>query len=92
MRRKDHCFAAGGALREPPPEHVKKELSFMQKKGAPPSMIKAEKKEHGLPFGKKARRFDEGGHVNIDDDTRARARAAIMARLARQDAEGAGDA
>jgi hypothetical protein len=44
---KGKCFAAGG--------DVKAELKFMKDKGAPKSMIKAEKKEHGLPA------FEGGG-------------------------------
>src|SRR6478736_4317829 len=59
---------------------VRRELKFMEDKGAPKSMIAAEKKEHGI--GKK---FADGGvtegpNANIDDDTRARARAMIEAR------------
>ena len=57
-------YAKGGEV-EAPKKHVKAELAFMKDKGAPPSMIKAEKKEHGfVPFGKKAKPFAKGGSID----------------------------
>lgn len=71
-------FAEGGTVREPTPGHVKKELSFMKDKGAPKSMIAAEKKEHGFAPGKKGvnpfakTKFDDGGAVGgLDPKSRA---------------------
>jgi len=60
---------------------VRRELKFMEDKGAPKSMIAAEKKEHGI--GKK---FADGGvtegpNANIDDDTRARALEMVRQRM-----------
>ena len=78
--------------------HVRKELKFMADKGAPKDMIAAEKKEHGIGGGRGKFRFEEGGDVppvpdemstpvdapnpNIDDETRARAMAAVGGQAA----------
>ncbi len=40
---------------------VKKEVSFMKKKGAPKSMIKHEEKEAGMKYGGKAKKMASGG-------------------------------
>jgi hypothetical protein len=64
---------------------VRRELKFMEDKGAPKSMIAAEKKEHGLPAGKKfavGGGVTEGENKGIDDPTRERAMEAVRARMA----------
>lgn len=40
---------------------AKKEISFMEKKGAPKSMIKHEKAEYGMKKGGKAKAYAAGG-------------------------------
>ena len=57
--------AKGGALKESEmaesKKMAKKEISFMEKKGAPKSMIKHEKAEYGMKKGGKTARFASGG-------------------------------
>ena len=50
---KGRKFAGGGEMKESK-AMAKKEVAFMQKKGAPKSMIKHEKEEYGLKKGGKA--------------------------------------
>ena len=40
---------------------MKKEVSFMKKKGAPKSMIKHEEKEAGMKYGGKVKKYAAGG-------------------------------
>lgn len=47
---KGRKFAKGGEMKESK-EMMKKEIAFMQKKGAPKSMIKHEKAEYGMKKG-----------------------------------------
>ena len=49
----------GGEMKKDSKAMAKKEIAFMQKKGAPKSMIKHEKEEYGLKKGGKA--YKSGG-------------------------------
>jgi uncharacterized RmlC-like cupin family protein len=42
---------------------MKKEVSFMKKKGAPASMIKHEEKEYGMKKGGAAKKYAGGGAI-----------------------------
>ena len=57
---KGRKFAGGGEMKESK-AMAKKEVAFMQKKGAPKSMIKHEKAEYGLKAGGLA-----AGHKSAD--------------------------
>lgn len=61
---KGRKFARGGEMKESK-EMMKKEVSFMKKKGAPKSMIKHEMKEAGMKHGGKA--YAKGGSVTRAD-------------------------
>ena len=50
----------GGEMKESK-AMAKKEISFMQKKGAPKSMIKHEKEEYGMKKGGKMKKYAAGG-------------------------------
>ena len=50
----------GGQMKESK-AMAKKEISFMQKKGAPKSMIKHEKEEYGMKKGGKVKKYAAGG-------------------------------
>jgi hypothetical protein len=52
--------AGGGEMKESK-AMVKKEVSFMKKKGAPKSMIKHEEKEAGMKYGGKVKKMASGG-------------------------------
>ena len=52
--------AGGGEMKESK-AMVKKEVSFMKKKGAPKSMVKHEMKEAGMKYGGKAKKMASGG-------------------------------
>lgn len=52
-------FAGGGEMKKDSKAMAKKEISFMEKKGAPKSMLKHEKAEYGLKHGGKA--YAKGG-------------------------------
>jgi hypothetical protein len=53
-------FKEGGATKEPK-AMMKKEVSFMKKKGAPKSMIKHEMAEAGMKHGGKVKKMAGGG-------------------------------
>jgi hypothetical protein len=53
-------FKEGGSTKEPK-AMVKKEVSFMKKKGAPKSMIKHEMAEAGMKHGGKVKKMAGGG-------------------------------
>ena len=57
---KMELFARGGDMKESK-EMMKKEVSFMKKKGAPKSMIKHEMKEAGMKYGGAAKKMANGG-------------------------------
>lgn len=52
--------AEGGEMKESK-AMMKKEVSFMKKKGAPKSMIKHEMKEAGMKYGGKVKKMAAGG-------------------------------
>ena len=52
--------AGGGEMKESK-AMMKKEVSFMKKKGAPKSMVKHEMKEAGMKYGGKAKKMASGG-------------------------------
>ena len=56
----------GGEMKESK-AMVKKELSFMKKKGAPKSMIKHEMAEAGMKKGGKAKKMSAGGYTRAAD-------------------------
>ena len=57
---KGRKFARGGEMKESK-EMMKKEVSFMKKKGAPKPMIKHEMKEAGMKYGGKVKKMAAGG-------------------------------
>ena len=59
----------GGEMKEPK-AMMKKEVSFMKKKGAPKSMIKHEMAEAGMKKGGKA--YARGGGIEIKGKTRGK--------------------
>ena len=56
----------GGEMKESK-AMVKKEVSFMKKKGAPKSMIKHEMAEAGMKKGGKAKKMSAGGYTRAAD-------------------------
>ena len=62
-------MAKGGEMKESK-AMAKKEIAFMQKKGAPKSMIKHEKEEYGMKSGGKA--YARGGGIEIKGKTRGK--------------------
>jgi hypothetical protein len=60
---KEFTKSGGGAVKKDSKAMAKKEISFMQKKGAPKSMIKHEKEEYGMKKGGKA--YAGGGRLNV---------------------------
>lgn len=63
---KGRKFKEGGEMKESK-AMAKKEVAFMQKKGAPKSMIKHEKEEYGLKKGGKAKGYSAGGYTRAAD-------------------------
>ena len=57
---KQEFFSRGGEMKESK-EMMKKEVSFMKKKGAPKSMIKHEMKEAGMKYGGSTKKMANGG-------------------------------
>lgn len=57
---KGRKFGKGGEMKESK-AMMKKEVSFMKKKGAPASMIKHEMKEAGMKYGGKVKKMAAGG-------------------------------
>ena len=57
---KMELFSRGGDMKESK-EMMKKEVSFMKKKGAPKSMIKHEMAEMGMKYGGKTKKMANGG-------------------------------
>jgi len=57
---KQELFKKGGEMKESK-AMAKKEVSFMQKKGAPKSMIKHEKEEYGMKKGGATKKMASGG-------------------------------
>ena len=58
---KGMTFQKGGEMKKDSKAMAKKEIAFMQKKGAPKSMIKHEKAEYGMKSGGKAKKMFNGG-------------------------------
>lgn len=56
---KEFTKSGGGTVKKDSKAMAKKEISFMEKKGAPKSMIKHEKAEYGMKKGGKA--YAKGG-------------------------------
>ena len=65
----------GGEMKEPK-AMMKKEVSFMKKKGAPKSMIKHEMAEAGMKHGGKAKKMAQGGYAPSSKEERAMPRRA----------------
>jgi hypothetical protein len=59
---KEFTKSGGGEMKEPK-GMMKKEVKFMQEKGAPKSMIKHEMKEAGMKKGGKVKKYAAGGTV-----------------------------
>jgi hypothetical protein len=57
---KGRKFSSGGSMKESK-AMMKKEVSFMKKKGAPASMIKHEEAEYGMKRGGKVKKMAGGG-------------------------------
>ena len=57
---KGRKFGSGGSMKESK-AMMKKEVSFMKKKGAPKSMIKHEEAEYGMKRGGKVKKMAGGG-------------------------------
>ena len=57
---KSALFSEGGEMKESK-SMMKKEVSFMKKKGAPKSMIKHEMAEAGMKYGGKVKKMAAGG-------------------------------
>lgn len=57
---KGRKFGSGGSMKESK-AMMKKEVSFMKKKGAPKSMIKHEEAEYGMRRGGKVKKMAGGG-------------------------------
>ena len=60
----------GGEMKKDSKAMAKKEIAFMQKKGAPKSMIKHEKAEYGMKSGGKA--YARGGGIETKGKTRGK--------------------
>lgn len=86
---KGMTFQKGGEMKESK-AMAKKEVSFMQKKGAPKSMIKHEKAEYGLKKGGKVKGYMDGGTAGSGTMARnmALAKAAAPIAAARMTAAG----
>lgn len=56
-------FKKGGSAMAESKAMMKKEVSFMKKKGAPASMIKHEEKEYGMKKGGAAKKYAGGGAI-----------------------------
>lgn len=57
---KNELFKKGGEMKESK-AMAKKEISFMEKKGAPKSMVKHEKEEYGMKRGGGVKKMAKGG-------------------------------
>ena len=60
---KAELFKKGGNAMAESKAMMKKEVSFMKKKGAPKSMIKHEEKEYGMKKGGAAKKYAGGGAI-----------------------------
>ena len=60
---KGRKFAEGGDMKESK-AMMRKEVEFMQKKGAPKSMLKHEKAEAGMKRGGKVKKYAKGGSID----------------------------
>ena len=61
---KMELFSKGGDMKESK-QMMKKEVSFMKKKGAPKAMIKHEMKEAGMKYGGAAKKMANGGITTV---------------------------
>ena len=69
-KSKPKAMKEGGKMKKESKAMAKKEIAFMQKKGAPKSMIKHEKEEYGMKKGGKA--YARGGGIEIKGKTRGK--------------------
>ena len=69
-KSKPKAMKEGGEMKKDSKAMAKKEIAFMQKKGAPKSMIKHEKEEYGMKKGGKA--YARGGGIEIKGKTRGK--------------------
>ena len=58
---KEFTKSGGGEVKKESKAMAKKEIAFMQKKGAPKAMVKHEKEEYDLKKGGKAKKMAGGG-------------------------------
>ena len=61
----------GGTVKESK-AMMKKEVSFMKKKGAPKSMIKHEMAEAGMKKGGKVKKYAKGGGIEVKGKTKGK--------------------
>ena len=69
---KGMTFQKGGEMKKDSKAMAKKEIAFMQKKGAPKSMIKHEKEEYGMKAGGKAKKYARGGGIEMKGKTKGK--------------------
>ena len=69
-KSKPKAMKEGGEMKKDSKAMAKKEIAFMQKKGAPKSMIKHEKAEYGMKSGGKA--YARGGGIETKGKTRGK--------------------
>ena len=83
---KEFSKSGGGEVKKESKAMAKKEVSFMQKKGAPKSMIKHEKEEYGLKYGGKVKKMATGGlsagHKQADGVARKGKTRAMQVKMA----------
>jgi len=82
---KGKTFKRGGDMKESK-AMMKKEVSFMKKKGAPKSMLKHEMAEAGMNDGGKVKKMAMGGQAGAAMDPR---KAAMMAQMMKAKRSGA---
>ena len=82
---KGKTFKRGGDMKESK-AMVKKEVSFMKKKGAPKSMLKHEMAEAGMNNGGKVKKMAMGGQAGASMDPR---KAAMIAQMMKAKRSGA---
>jgi hypothetical protein len=68
---KGQTFEKGGEMKESK-AMMKKEVSFMKKKGAPKSMVKHEMAEAGMKKGGKVKKYARGGGIEVKGKTKGK--------------------
>ena len=71
-KSKPKAMREGGEMKKESKAMAKKEIAFMQKKGAPKSMIKHEKEEYGMKAGGKTKKYARGGGIEVKGKTRGK--------------------